>query len=77
MHPVLRWWTWPVVITALFLLLQPVIGSGWAMYPDSHRYAKHVETILGATLAEAHTAAPDACCTSSGMIPPCVVPREW
>jgi hypothetical protein len=64
-HPVLRWWTWPVVITALFLLLQPVIGSGWAMYPDSYRYAKQVETILGATPAEAHTAALDAFCDTT------------
>jgi hypothetical protein len=64
-HPVLRWWTWPVVITALFLLLQPVIGSGWAMYPDSYRYAKQVETILGATPVEAHTAALDAFCETT------------
>lgn len=65
MHPALRWWTWPVVITALFLLLQPVIGSGWAMYPDSYRYAKQVETYLGATPEQAHAAALDAYCDTT------------
>ena len=46
-HPAVRWWTWPIVVTALFLVLQPVIGSGWAMFPDSYRYAKQAEIVLG------------------------------
>jgi hypothetical protein len=54
-----------VVITALFLLMQPVIGSGWAMYPDSYRYAKQVEVYLGATPSAAHEAALDAYCDTT------------
>lgn len=64
-HSALRWWTWPIVITALFLILQPLIGSGWAMYPDSYRYAKQVEVILGATPSQAQAAALDAYCDTT------------
>jgi hypothetical protein len=63
-HPVLRWWTWPVLVTALFLLLQPVIGSGWAMFPDSYRYAKQAEIVLGVAPDQAHADALDAFCRS-------------
>lgn len=67
-HPTLRWWTWPIVITVLFLILQPLIGSGWAMYPDSYRYAKQVEMYLGDTAGQAHIDALNAFCdTKSGQ----------
>lgn len=61
-HPVLRWWTWPLLVTALFLVLQSVIGSGWGMFPDSYRYAKQAEIVLGTSPAQAHTDALDAFC---------------
>lgn len=64
-HSTVRWWTWPIVIIALFLILQPLIGSGWAMYPDSYRYAKQVEVILGATPSQANAAALKAYCDTT------------
>lgn len=60
--PTVRWWTWPIVITALFLVLQPVIGSGWAMFPDSYRYAKQAEIVLGVSPGQANANAVDAYC---------------
>lgn len=64
----IRWWTWPLVVTALFLVLQPLIGSGWALFNDSYRYARQAEMVLGETYETANQAALDAWCeTTSGM----------
>lgn len=63
-RPLLGWWCWPILVTVLFLVLQPLIGSGWALFPDSYRYAKQAEIVLGATPAAAHEAALEAFCHS-------------
>lgn len=60
----LRWWAWPIAITLAFLLLQPVIGSGWALFPDSYRYAKQAQQILGSSADDAHREALAAFCES-------------
>ncbi len=61
---VLRWWVLPVLVTAAFLALQPLTGSGWAMFPDSYRYAKQAEQILGVPADQAHQDALQAFCAT-------------
>lgn len=61
-HPLLRWWSWPILATVVFLLVQPLISSGWALFSDSYRYAKQAELFLGATPEQAHELALDAYC---------------
>lgn len=61
-HPLLRWWSWPILATIVFLLVQPLISSGWALFSDSYRYAKQAELYLGETPEQAHELALDAYC---------------
>ena len=58
------WWAAPVLVTILFLVVQPLIGAGWALFPDSYRYAKQAERILGADAEQAHLTALEAFCGS-------------
>lgn len=61
-HPLLRWWSWPILATIVFLLVQPLISSGWALFSDSYRYAKQAELYLGETPEQASALALDAYC---------------
>jgi hypothetical protein len=66
----LRWWLLPVLVTAAFLALQPLTGSGWALFSDSYRYAKQAEQILGVPAEQAHRDALEAfCATRAGQKP--------
>ncbi len=60
----LQWWALPILVTVAFLILQPLLGSGWALFPDSYRYAKQAEKILGASPGDAHMTALHAFCES-------------
>ncbi|HET8589425.1 MAG TPA: hypothetical protein VFM01_07300, partial [Nakamurella sp.] len=60
----LRWWVLPILVTAAFLGLQPLIGSGWALFTDSYRYAKQAEQIYGVPAEQAHVDALQAYCAT-------------
>lgn len=59
-----RWWALPVLVTAVFLALQPLTGSGWALFTDSYRYAKQAEKIVGVPAEQAHRDALEAFCAT-------------
>lgn len=58
------------MVTALFLALQPLLGAGWALFPDSYRYAEQAQVVLGQSPAQANVGAADAYCRSrAAMLP--------
>lgn len=63
-HRLVRWWALPLLLTLVFLVAAPLLGSGWALFPDSYRYAKQAEKVLGASATQAHLTALTAFCDS-------------
>lgn len=58
------------MVTVLFLVLQPLLGAGWALFPDSYRNAEQAQIVLGQSPAQANAGAADAYCRSrAAMLP--------
>ncbi|WP_189709048.1 hypothetical protein [Streptomyces phaeofaciens] len=54
----------PLLVCALYAVLQLTAGSRWTLFPDSYRYARAAEQYLGDSRAQAHRTALDAYCVS-------------
>ncbi|MGW5324776.1 hypothetical protein [Streptomyces sp. NPDC004014] len=54
----------PLLVCALYAVLQLVAGPQFTLFPDSYRYARATERYLGAPPAEAHRTALAAYCAS-------------
>lgn len=60
-HPA-RGWRWPVLVAALFVAGQAVVGPAAAMYPDSARYGSEALQLTGTPRAEAEQRAAQVWC---------------
>ncbi|MCX4762132.1 hypothetical protein OG562_14335 [Streptomyces sp. NBC_01275] len=54
----------PLLVCALYAVLQLAAGPQWTLFPDSYRYARAAEQYLGASREQAHRTALAAFCTS-------------